>query len=177
MREIGQIIGYIAMLVSMTIYFRRKRKEVLMLKLSTDVLWASHHLLISSFPAAATTTFAIFREIVFYNYDKKWAKSGWWKVFFSAGFIVAALLTWKDYFSIVPAAASVLSTIAFGSKKLSVTKTFSFLSSVGMLVYGIHYGSSATVVNECLTEASILISVVTNIVLSEKNKNEVYENE
>lgn len=170
MREIGQIIGYVAMFVSIMIYFQRKRKNVLMLKLTTDVLWATHHLMIASIPAAATTTFAIFREIVFYNYDKKWAKSTWWKVFFSTGFVIAALLTWKDYFSIVPAIASVLSTIAFGSKKLSVTKIFAFLSSVGMLIYGIHYGSSATVVNECITEASIIISAFVSIVLLKRNK-------
>ena len=95
MQNVGQIVGFAAMAVSMLIYLQRKRKNILILKLSSDVLWALHHLMILSYTAALTTAIAIFREIVFYNYDKKWAKSRWWSVGFSLVFVMAALFTWK----------------------------------------------------------------------------------
>lgn len=148
------------MAVSVLIYLQRKRRNILALKLTTDVLWSMHHLLIFSYSAAATTTIAILREIVFYNYNKKWAKSTWWSVGFSTVFILAALMTWKDAFSIIPALSSILTTVAFGSKKIAITRMFAFLASVGMLFYGVHYNSAATVANECLTQLSIIVSVI-----------------
>ena len=117
MQNVGQIVGFAAMAVSMLIYLQRKRKNILILKLSSDVLWALHHLMILSYTAALTTAIAIFREIVFYNYDKKWAKSRWWSVGFSLVFVMAALFTWKDAFSIIPAIGTVLTTVAFGEQK------------------------------------------------------------
>lgn len=148
------------MAVSALIYLQRKRRNILALKLTTDVLWVIHHLLIFSYSAAATTTVAIFREGVFYNYDKKWASSKWWVVGFSTVFVFAALMTWKDAFSIIPAISSILSTVAFGSKKIAITKLFAFLASIGMFVYGIHYNSMATVANECITQLSIIVSII-----------------
>lgn len=160
MDKIGQIIGFAAMAAAVLIYPQRKRRNILTLKLSTDVLWATHHLLIFSYTAAAVSAIAIFREIVFYNYDKKWAKSKWWSVGFSVIFFLAVLLTWKDIFSIIPAVGTVFTTIAFGSEKVTVTRIFAFFASVGMLIYGVHYNSAATIANECLTQLSIIISVI-----------------
>lgn len=170
MENVGQLIGFAAMAVSTIIYWQRRRKNRLILKLTTDVLWAAHHLMIFSYSAAATTSVAIFREIVFYNYDRKWAKSKLWCVVFSIVFVLASLMTWKDIYSIVPAVSSVLTTIAFGSKKITITRAFAFLASVGMLTYGIHYNSIATVINEFLTELSIIASII--ICRSMKRKGE-----
>ena len=160
MQNVGQIVGFAAMAVSMLIYLQRKRKNILILKLSSDVLWALHHLMILSYTAALTTAIAIFREIVFYNYDKKWAKSRWWSVGFSLVFVMAALFTWKDAFSIIPAIGTVLTTVAFGSKRIGVTRLFAAMASIGMLFYGLHYHSFATVINECFTQISIAAGIV-----------------
>lgn len=170
MENIGQIIGFAAMAVSILIYLQRKRRNILALKLSTDVLWALHHLLISSYTAAATTAIAIFREIVFYNYDNKWAKSKWWCAGFSAVFVLAAILTWKDAFSIIPAVSTVLTTVAFGSKRVFVTRIFAFLASVGMLIYGQHYHSAAIIVNEIFTESSIIVSFIISYYMKRKGE-------
>lgn len=170
MKNIGQIIGFLAMAVSVLIYLQRKRRNILALKLTTDVLWAIHHLLIFSYSAAATTTIAIFREIVFYNYDKKWAKSKWWGIGFSMTFILASLLTWKDAFSIIPAFGTILTTIAFGSKNTTITKIFASLASLGMLFYGLHYSSVPTVINECLTQMSVAVSFIVGFFMRRSDK-------
>lgn len=170
MENVGQIIGFAAMAVSVLIYLQRRRRNILALKLTTDVLWAMHHLLIFSYSAAATTTIAIFREIVFYNYDKKWAKSKWWGIGFSMAFILASLLTWKDAFSIIPAFGTILTTIAFGNKNMTITRIFASLASVGMMIYGLHYNSVPTVINECLTQLSVAVSFVVGFHIKRKGE-------
>ena len=165
----AQIIGFVAMAVSIAIFWQRKRKNMLVMKLTTDVLWASHHMMIFNYTAAVTTAVAILREFVFYNYDKKWARSKWWSVVFSAVFAAAAVITWRDAYSIIPAISCILSTVAYGSKSVMKIKVFAFLASVGMLINGIHYRSLPTFVNECLTELSI-ISAICITAYKEKNR-------
>lgn len=70
-------------------------------------------------------------------------------------------LTWRDVYSIFPPIASIMLIVAFWNKKRGLTRIFGFISSVCMFVYGWHYYSVATVVNEVLTQASIFIAVIT----------------
>lgn len=170
MENIGQIIGFAAMVVSILIYLQRRRKNILILKLTTDVLWTLHHLLIFSYTAAVTTSIAIFRELVFYNYEKKWAKSKWWSVAFSLAFVLAAVFTWKDIFSIIPAVGTILTTVAFGSKNMTVTRIFASIASLGMLIYGLHYNSIPTVINECLTQLSVAVSFIVGFHIRRKGE-------
>lgn len=170
MEYIGQIIGFAAMAVSIIIYWQSRRKNRLILKLTSDLLWVMHFFMICGYSAAATTLAAVFRELVFYNYDKKWARNKLWCVVFSIIFVSAALLTWKDNYSIIPAVSSVLATVAFGSEKINATRAFAFFASIGMMIYGIHSNSAATVVNEVLTELSIVLSFINCRIMKRKGE-------
>ena len=156
---IGQTIGVLAIIVSALIYIQPNRYRMVFLKLVTDFLWVAHHILIFSYPAAATTGIAILREFILLpkgknNHNKAVL------VVFSALFAATAVFTWKDSFSVLPAIASVLSTVAFGSSKIRLIRIFAFMSSVCMFVYGLHYFSIPTIINEILVEGSIIFSLV-----------------
>lgn len=159
MINIGQFIGIIAIVLSFFIYIQKGRFQMLLLKLFTDILWVAHHLCIFSYTAAATTGISVLREVVFFRIG-----NSIYRKIVSALFIVcyavAAAFTWKDGFSILPAVASVEATLAFGNEKVEHIRFFAFLASVCMLIYGVHYFSVPTMINEVLTQGSILISVV-----------------
>ena len=109
--------------------------------------------------AAATTGIAIIRELIFLP-ERKDAYNKLILFVFSVLFAPAAVLTWKDNFSVFPAIGSILSTVAFGSSRVRLVRAFAMLSSVCMLIYGIHCFSIPTVINEILAESSIAISFV-----------------
>ncbi len=159
MNYIGQLMGMAAIAVSFFIYIQTKRYRMVMMKLITDFLWFAHHVSIFSYTAAATTAIAVLRELIFLRRDKR-EHGGAVLVVFSLLFILSAVLTWRDCFSVLPAAASILATLAFGSDRVRLIRMFSFASSVCMFVYGIHYFSIPTVINEILVESSIIISFV-----------------
>ena len=159
MNYIGQFIGILAIVVSFFIYIQPTRYRMVFLKLITDFLWVVHHISIFSYPAAATTSISIARELVFLP-KRKDEHKGLILVVFSALFVTASVLTWKDGFSVLPAIASVLATVAFGSNRTRLIRIFAFMSSVCMFIYGIHYFSIPTIVNEILSEGSIIISFV-----------------
>lgn len=159
MNYIGQLIGIAAIGVSSLIYIQKSRLKMVIMKLVTDVLWVLHHISIMSYTAAATTGIAIIREIVFLRKHKK-SHEIYILIGFSALFTAAAVFTWRDCFSVFPAVGSVLSTLAFGSKEVRLIRFFAFLSSVCMMIYGIHYISIPTIINECLVQTSIIASFV-----------------
>lgn len=159
MNFIGQFVGMAAIAVSFFIYIQTKRYRMVLLKLITDFLWFAHHVSIFSYTAAATTVIAVFRELIFLRKDCK-KHGGIIILVLSLIFVLSALLTWRDCFSLLPAATSVLSTLAFGSDRVKLIRAFSFASSVCMFVYGIHYFSIPTIINEILVESSIIISLI-----------------
>lgn len=157
MEIIGQILGVIAMLVSFIIYQQSSRRQMVFWKLVTDVLWATHFFLIGGLTGALTTAMSIFREIVFYNKDKKWGKSPLWAGTFLLAFAVAAALTWKNAFSLLPSCASIIATLAYWQNDQRRVKILLVPTAVCMFVYNLYNCSYAGVTNEVITMISLLI--------------------
>ena len=163
----GQFIGLAAMIMSWIVFIQHKRKNILLSKLMCDILWTVHYIMFLSYSAAAVTTIAIFRECVFYNYDKNWAKSKLWSPAFLLLFMVSAVITWKNVYSLIPAMSTVLTTIAFRNGNISITRLLAFIASAGMLIYGINCNSIAVIINECVTE-SVIVFVTLKFALKNK---------
>lgn len=157
---LAQGIGFIAIAVSFFIYLQNSRRKMLICKLITDVLWVLHHVFISSHTAAMIASVSVFRELVFSADRKKWARNKIWLLVFSALSVSAGVLTWSDVYSIFPPIASILLVAAFWNKNKVFTRIFGFISSVCMFVYGWHYYSVPTIVNEVLMQFSIIIAVI-----------------
>lgn len=113
---IAQIFGAVGILAFIMLYQFNSMKNVLKTKMVMDVLWAVHYLLLGAASAFAVNAICLVRECVFLNDDKKIFKSQIWLLVFVAFNIVSAIVTWKGYFSIIPAMASTLATISFKQK-------------------------------------------------------------
>ena len=157
---IGQIIGFTAMGTSLTATAQLKRSRVIIFKLLTDILWLISCVLIKSYPAAITSGIAIFREAVFFNKDKNWAKSKAWLFLFCGIFLVPALLTMKDLYGVMPAIASVCSTCAFWCSKVLRIKLILIVQASIMLVYNIKYLAIAAIIDSALTIIFAIISII-----------------
>ena len=158
---IGQAVGAVAMIECFFIYQCRDRRKMVFLKLIDDLLWSTHFLLIGGFTAALTSIIAIFRELVFYNKgNKRWESSAWWAVGFSVLFLACAPLTWKNIFSIFPAAASVVATWVFWVSKTRMAKLIQLPSTVCMLVYTLVYKSYSGVLTQMISIVSIAVYFV-----------------
>ncbi len=166
----AQAVGFAAVAVSFFIYLQKSRQRILFCKLITDILWVLHHMMIFSYTAALTTACAIVRELVFSAEHKLKAHNKVWLYVFAALFAFSAYITWKDAYSVIPAAYSIVTTFALWHKKIAVTRSCIFCGSLCMLFYGLHYGSIATVINEILTMISIVIAIIIEYTYKQKTK-------
>ncbi len=169
------VLGGVAVLINMLIYQQKGRKNLLYYKLASDVVWALYYLSAFAYPAMAIAIIGIFREIVFVNKEKKWAKSKLWFVFFILISIVSASLTWKNTFSILPAAASILSVIGFWIGNPTVSRIMALPISGCMGIYDVTNPAGVLylgLVNEAMTVISVIVFAVHEAVKRAKQKDE-----
>lgn len=99
--------------------------------------------------------------MVFYNNDKKWAKSSLWLAGFIGMYLVSAVLTWEDIFCLFPAVSSCLSAVAFWVKDPRHTKILTIFSSASSWVYNMFHGQSLSVyIGLTITVVSSVISLL-----------------
>lgn len=65
MKLIAQIFGLLAMASLFLIYQQKKRKNMLLFKLSADVCWVIHYLCLGGIAGMIPNAVGIFREIIF----------------------------------------------------------------------------------------------------------------
>lgn len=90
----------------------------------------------------------------------KFAKSKWMCAGICFLQILALILTWEGWISILPVAANIASTIAgYSHNPRKIRITGMFLNSPLWLVYNIMSGSLAGILDEIVTEVSLIISI------------------
>ena len=100
------------------------------------------------------------RETVFLNEDKKWAQGKRWLVLFWVLGIVSAIVTWKNWFSILPAMASALSIFSFWKGEPKLTKILAFPISACFMLYNIACLSYMGIANEIFVLISTTVGLL-----------------
>ncbi len=155
-----QGIGAIGVVLSMLVYQQKTRRNLLICKLSGDVFFVVHYLLLSAYSGAIISTIAILRSLVFMNEDRKWAKKSIWVPIFITIAIVSGCLTAKNWFSVLPIIASVTAILSFAQQKPSVTRILFFPISACMITYDFFCGSYSGILNEILAFISCIIGIL-----------------
>ena len=167
---ISQIIGFCGTIVSFIMFQQNKRSKIIGLQILSTSLFTIHYILLGAFTGAALNLIAVTRSIVFYNNDKKWAKSPAWLVFYIIISLVASIFTWESWYSILPAIALVLTTIANWMKSETKIRLISFPNSPCWLIYNAITGSVAGVVTECIVMTSLIIGIIRYDILKKDKK-------
>ena len=157
---LSTIFGALGIGANIFIYQQKSGKKLLVSKLISDILWAAHYFFIGAYSATAVAVIGIFRETVFFNQDKKWAKSRLWLVLFLLCSAVSALVTWRGFISVLPATGAVLSVISFWKNNPCFTRYLAFPISACMLTYDIFCHSHMGIANEILTLVSAVVGII-----------------
>ena len=171
MKLFADILGGVGIIIAILLYQQKKRESLLAYKLTLDLIWLVHYVLIGAYSGAAVAAIAAFREIIFVKRDPKKSGSIIWLPIFISVAILTTVLTWKNAFSLFTMFASCIAVISFfiGNPKLSRILAFPVCGC--MLTYDVACRSVAGVVNETV---AILSSFVGIIRLDRTNKTETH---
>ena len=168
----GLVFGVLAVAVALFIYLSRSRRVILLTKLTDDILWAVHYLLIGGFTATALNLIGVVREIVFFNRGKKWASSKIWLYVFLAAVIVAGILTWEGYPSLLALAGMIFAVFSFWCKAPLLICCLSIPSELCWLCYNIIHASVPGMISSNIAILSAVIGIIRNLRAEKTEKTE-----
>lgn len=175
MNWVAQGLGLVAMASLLIGYQQTKREKLLACKLTADVFWTAHYLVLGGYAGAIPNFIGISRELIFINRDrKKWANRIFWPILFILiGWIMAAL-SFKSAWDILPILASSAVTLSLWFRNPTLTKIITIPVCASFLIYNITIGSYVGILNESLSIISLLISLIREGAKERKMKKQVF---
>ena len=156
----AQIVGVCA-LISSTLSFQLKtRKQILIAQIITVVLFSVHFAMLGAVTGAAMNATSIVRNVIFYNRDKKFFSGNIWVAIFIAVNVIAGIIFWEDWTSLLCIAAMVVNTVSMSMKNPQHVRAVMLASSPFFLVYSVLTCSVGGTVNELIAEVSGIISLI-----------------
>lgn len=156
----AQVIGVLAFCLAVLSYQQNEHKKMVLLQFLANFCFVIHFYWIEAYTGALLNLIGFARSIVFLCKNQKWAASNLWLVFFSLLCVVVGIYTWEGPLSLLPMAAMICTTIAFGIANPKRTRQLSFPSSPLWLIYNVVNHSWGGVLTECFNMISIIIGML-----------------
>ena len=160
MIRLSYIFGTIGIVCTVIIYQQKNGKGLLISKLISDAIWFVHYALIGAYSGAAIAVIAIIREAVFIKVDKSKKTSSVWLIVFIILSIAGSIATWKDFYSLLPAIASICAIIGFWIGNPKISRILAYPISLSMLIYDVSGLAYFAIANELFTITSSIIGNV-----------------
>lgn len=158
MKIIAQLFGIFGMGFLFLMYQQKSRKALLVSKLSADVCWVVHYLLLGAVAGIIPNAVGIFREIVFVNrHSRKWASPVIWPILFVIINWCLAFRSFSSWYNLLPICASTCATSSLWLDNPRLTKILSVPISLSFLIYDISVGSYIGIVNEIISLSSLTV--------------------
>lgn len=157
---ISQILGILALCVTIICYQFNDQKKILIMQIIASVLFTTNLALRDAMSGALLNIHGICRALVFYQRGRyKWADSPLWAVFFSILAVVCVAVTWKSPLDILPAAGMIFTTVAYYLTDPKWIRILTLPSPPMWFVYHLSTGNIGGVLNEIFVIASILTAM------------------
>ncbi|MBQ3111036.1 MAG: YgjV family protein [Clostridia bacterium] len=172
MEIICQTIGIIAMVLSVTSFQLKTKKQIIIMQCMTGVVFAIHYFLLPNGAGAAgcaVNLIAIVRNLVFYFNYKPIFKSKLWVVFFAIVMGGSAIVSRPEPISVFMCIAMIFNTLAVSAKTPVGTRKMILISSPFAFVYNVAVLSVGGMANEALVEIITAITYFKETRLTKKD--------
>jgi hypothetical protein len=155
-----QSIGFVGLLFFVLSVQIKQRKGILLFQVLGCLVYSVHFFLLGAITGAITDFIGAIRSYVFYNKEKKWASNIAWLYFFVALFIISALLTWKNIYSILPMLGMIAITVSQWMNNPKYIRRIMLLSPPCWFTYSLVTGSIPGMLTETIAFISIVVGII-----------------
>ncbi len=157
---ISQIIGILALCVTVICYQFNDQKKILIMQIIASLLFMTNLALRDAMAGALLNIHGICRALVFYQRGRhKWADSPLWAVFFSVLAVICVAVTWQSPLDILPAVGMVFTTAAYYMTDPKWIRRLTLPSPPMWFIYHLSAGNIGGVLNEIFVIGSILTAM------------------
>jgi hypothetical protein len=158
---VTQGIGCLALLFAILSFQNNKRGKILFYLIIANTLFLLHFGLLDAWAGVAVNILGALRAILFYQKDTKvWAQHPIWMYVFMAAFIVAGLVTWTNYTSLLPMVGGVADTFALWKRSARSIRFCSLFPRPFWFSYDLLVGSYAGMATEVFVLSSVLMGIL-----------------
>ena len=169
---ITNLLGLGAMISLFLIYQQIERKNILLCKLSADIFWILHYFTLGATAGMIPNFVGIFRELIFVNRKiKKWANTPLWVILFIAINFTLGILSYDEWYDIVPIIASAFVRISLWMDNPRLMKLISIPVSIAFFVYDLFVLSYVGMINESIAIMSIILYFIKTL----RRKNDIWK--
>ncbi len=154
----AQIIGIIALAIAIISFQQNTQKRIVTLQMISSVFFTIHFFLLGAYVGAALNFIGIFRAAIFRQKGEKWASNILWFWLFCALFMLAGILSWTNYYSILPILGMLLTTAGFWIENPRLVRIVTAPSSPCWFIYNLVNHSYPGMLTECFVFGSILVA-------------------
>lgn len=157
---ISQIFGFLAFVISLIAYHRKKKQKIFQTMMIANVLDILHYLLLGAYSGCITKIIALIRNkiIILKEKHKKLNNYIVLAVLFAI-YIIAGIVTFKNIFSVLPILAAIIYLyFVWNGNELKV-KRVAFYCYFLWLTYNIFVFSIAGIISNVVSILSTLIAV------------------
>lgn len=166
---IAQLVGFIALAFSITVFQKNKRRLMLLLQMSSAFLFAIHFALLGAWTGSAMNFVNTLRSYIFANKGNKyWANNKVWVLVFILLFSIFTLITWQGWISLLPLIAMISGTIAFWLDNPRHIRLLSLISPPAWFIYNLTFNSYPGMIIEVLLFLSIIIGIFRFDIIAQK---------
>jgi hypothetical protein len=158
---VAQGVGMFALVFAVLSFQNNKRNLILLFLGAAQVIFILHFALLGVWTAAAMNIVGSTRTFFFiFKGRKKWMDGNFVMYVFICLFIIAGILSWQNWLSILPIVAMIIETIGLWQKNTGRIRFIVFVPHPVWLVYNFIHGSFPGV----LAEIFIVTSLITGII-------------
>ena len=156
---IGQFFGFAAMATGIIMYQFKRHRTIMLLMMLCAGLWCLHFICLGKYTAVFMNLLNVIRSVLYSFRGRKWADSRLIPAAICVSSLVISAFTWEGPLSLLPAAASVSSTLANWQTDTRRLKLLTIPVCVGWFVYNLFGRSYAGMANEIFVLASVFIAL------------------
>ncbi len=159
---LSQIFGSIALILTCISYFVKKKSTFLIFQIFVDIFYATSYILINVLGGGIITIFSIFRCILFYFLGDKHYK---WSIYslplFFSIYITCGIVFWTGWLDIIPIFTSIMFTIAYVVKSLSLTRYIVLIPNFALCLFGILNANYSTALLDFIEFTVVIVAIIT----------------
>lgn len=155
---IGQILGFIAFIVSIYAYQRVKKRDILLCMVISNIINLIHYFLIGAYSGCITKILAILRDLFIVLKEKNKSLSNLlFLIIFILIYIGVSIYTFTNILSLFPLIAAIIYIIPTWLGDSKTVKKTALFCYILWLIYNIYVLSIAGVIANIVSIASIII--------------------
>ena len=166
---IGQIFGFVAVILGFSSYQVKTRKKLLFLQILTTLVFSIHYFLIGATTGMVMNAAGILRNIVYYNKDKKFYNGKLFPIVFVILMTLLGAYSWQGIHSILIVAGLAINTYCMSFDNPQNVRKSILVTSPMVLIYDIIEFS----IGGAIYETIVIISSIIGILRFRKNRKNI----